>query len=136
MLVRPRPHDLDVAASLEEGIHGLFTINRFELSQALHRCLGTMNIIDSSHSGMSIRTRRVGRWMSADMALRWAAVSFLNTEKNFRRILSYTNLRMLQARLNDLVAGDDVNRHRRFQLSLETISPSPVVYHTNHLGNP
>ncbi len=57
-----RPHHPDAAASLEEGLEELFTINRLELSSALRLCLGTTNIIDSSHSGVRIRTRRVGRW--------------------------------------------------------------------------
>ena len=58
----------DAAASLKEGLDEMFTINRLELSPALRRCLGSTNLIDSSHSGMRIRTRRVGRWKNADMA--------------------------------------------------------------------
>ncbi len=100
----------DAAASLKEGLDEMFTINRLELSPALRRCLGSTNLIDSSHSGMRIRTRRVGRWKNADMALRWAAASFLDTEKNFRRILGYKDLWMLQAKLNDLVTGDDPSK--------------------------
>ena len=49
----------------------------------------------------------MGRWKSADMALRWAAASFLDNEKNFRRILGYKDLWMPQAKLNDRVTGDD-----------------------------
>ena len=105
-----RAHYPDAAASLEEGLDDMFTINRLELSPALGRCLGSTNLIDSSHSGMRIRTRRVGRWKNADMALRWAAASFLDTEKNFRRILGYKDLWMLQAKLNDLVTGDDPSK--------------------------
>ncbi len=100
----------DAAASFKEGLDEMFTINRLELSPALRRCLGSTNLIDSSHSGMRIRTRRVGRWKNADMALRWAAASFLDTEKNFRRILGYKDLWMLQAKLNDLVTGDDPSK--------------------------
>ena len=100
----------DAAASLKEGLDEMFTINRLELSPALRRCLGSTNLIDSSHSGMRIRTRRVGRWKNADMALRWAVASFLDTEKNFRRILGYKDLWMLQAKLNDLVTGDDPSK--------------------------
>ncbi len=100
----------DAAASLKEGLDEMFTINRLELSPALRRCLGSTNLIDSSHSGMRIRTCRVGRWKNADMALRWAAASFLDTEKNFRRILGYKDLWMLQAKLNDLVTGDDPSK--------------------------
>ena len=56
---------------------------------------------------MRIRTRRIGRWKNADIVLRWAEASFLDTEKNFRRILGYNDLWTLQAKLNDLVTGYD-----------------------------
>ena len=56
---------------------------------------------------MRIRAARVSGWKSADMALLWAAASFRSTEKNFRRILVYNDLWMLQAKLNDLVTSDD-----------------------------
>ena len=105
-----RSHHPDAAASLEEGIDELFTINRLELSPALRRCLRSTNVIDSSHSGMRIRTRRIGRWKNADMVLRWVAASFLDTEKNFRRILGYKDLWMLQAKVNGLVTGDDPSK--------------------------
>ena len=105
-----RPHHPDAAASLEEGLDELFTINRLELPPALRRCLGTTNIIDSSHSGMRSRTRRVGRWRNGQMVLRWAASAFLDTEKNFRKILGYKDLWILQTKLNDLVTGDDQSK--------------------------
>ena len=105
-----RPHYPDAAASLEEGLDELFTINRLELSSSLRRCLGTTNIIDSSHSGIRIRTRRVGRWRNGQMVLRWAATVFLATEKGFRRIQGYRDLWMLQAKLNDAVTGDDKSK--------------------------
>ena len=101
-----RPLHPDAAASLEEGLEELFTINRLELSSSLRLCLGTTNIIDSSHSGVRIRTRRVGRWRNGQMVLRWAASAFLATEKSFRKIQGYRDLWMLQAKLKDAVTGD------------------------------
>ena len=47
------------------------------------------NIIDSSNSGIRVRTRRIGRWRHGQMLLRWAASAFLATEKGFRRIQGY-----------------------------------------------
>jgi transposase-like protein len=107
--IRRKPHPAS-AASLEEGFDELFTINRLELSSSLRFCLGTTNIIDSSHSGIRIRTRRVGRWRNGQMVLRWAASAFLATEKGFRRIHGYRDLSMLQAKLNDAVTGDDKSK--------------------------
>ena len=89
------------AASLREGLTELFTVNRLGLPQALRRCLTTTNIIDSSHAGVRQHTRRVTRWRNGEMALRWAATTFRETEKNFRRVTGYQHLWMLKAHLDD-----------------------------------
>jgi transposase-like protein len=93
------------AASLREGLDELFTVNRLGLSAGLRRCLTTTNLIESPHSGVRIRTGRVSRWRGGTMVLRWAAASFLDTEKNFRRIMGYRDLWMLKAHLNAI--GED-----------------------------
>jgi transposase-like protein len=73
------------AASLREGLEDLFTINRLGLPAQLRRCLATTNLIDSTHSGMRQKTRRVTNWQSGEMALRWTAAAFAATAKNYRR---------------------------------------------------
>ena len=50
------------AASLLEGMEECFTINRLDIPPSLHRCLATTNLIESPHSGVRMRTRRVCRW--------------------------------------------------------------------------
>ena len=40
------------------GIEECFTINRLKVSPSLHRCLATRNFIESSQSGVRMRTRR------------------------------------------------------------------------------
>ena len=89
------------AASLREGLAELFTVNRLGLPAALRRCLTTTNIIDSSHAGVRQHTRRVSRWRNGVMAVRWAATTFCETEKNFRRVTGYQHLWMLKAHLDD-----------------------------------
>jgi transposase-like protein len=89
------------AASLREGLDEMFTINRLNLPGSLRRCLATTNLIDSTHSGVRQRTRRVTNWKNGSMALRWAAASFVETEKNYRRIMGYCDLWMLKAHLDD-----------------------------------
>ena len=86
----------DAAASLLEGMEECFTINRLKVPPSLHRCLATTNLIESSQSGVRMRTRRVCRWR-ADMPARWAAAAFLATEENFRRIMGYKDLWALKA---------------------------------------
>jgi putative transposase len=87
------------AASLREGLAEMFTVTRLQLSASLARCLVSTNVIESPHSGVRLRTRRVCRWRDGKMVLRWAAAALLATEKNFRRILGYQDLWMLKAAL-------------------------------------
>ena len=96
------------AASLREGLEETFTINRLGLPAALNRCLGTTNLIESPNAGMRLRTRRVTRWRDGKMILRWAAAAYLETEKNFRRIMGYESLWVLESALNEerCVSGD------------------------------
>jgi len=88
------------AESLLEGMEECFTINRLGVPPSLQRCLATTNLIESPQSGVRMRTRRVTRWRSAEMVLRWTAAAFLATEKNFRRIQGYHDLWMLKAILD------------------------------------
>jgi putative transposase len=91
----------DAAVSLREGLAEMFTVNRLGLSPALCRCLCSTNIIESPHSGVRLRTRRVCRWRDGKMVLRWAAAAFLITEKSFRKIQGYRDLWMLKAALDE-----------------------------------
>jgi len=95
------PEHPDAARSLLEGLEETFTINRLGLSVKLRRCLATTNLIESPHSGVRLRTRRVTNWQGGGMALRWAAGAFLATEANFRRIDGYRDLWMLKAALEE-----------------------------------
>ena len=89
------------AASVREGLDEMFTVNRLELPASLRRCLCTTNLIDSTDSGVRQRTRRVTHWQSGSMVLRWAAAGFVETEKNYRRIMGYQQLWMLKAALDE-----------------------------------
>ncbi len=63
----------------------MFTVNRLGLPAPLSRGL----------------TRRVTHWQDGSMALRWAAASLVATEKNFRKLLGYKLLWMLQGYLDE-----------------------------------
>lgn len=88
------------ATSLEEGLEETFTINRMNLSPALRRCLGTTNVIENPHSASRRRTGRVTNWKDGEMVRRWAASAFLDAEKNFRRIMGFEDLWMLEVALD------------------------------------
>ena len=95
------------ANSLREGLEECFTINRLGIPPSLHRCLATTNLIESPQSGVRMRTRRVCRWRDAAMVQRWAAASFLATEKNFRRIIGWKDLWQLETILGRKVSDQD-----------------------------
>lgn len=88
------------AASLREGLEECFTINRLDVPPSLPRCLASTNLIESPHSGVRMRTRRVCRWRDSGMVKRWMASAFLATEKNFRKIMGYRDLWALDAILS------------------------------------
>ena len=88
------------AASLREGLAEMFTFNRLGLSLTLARCLVSTNLIESPHSGVRLRTRRICRWRDGRMVLRWAAAALLMTEQNFRKIMGYRDLWMLKTALD------------------------------------
>jgi len=90
------------ASSLLEGLDEIFTVNSMGLPKALKRCLCTTNIIESLHSGVRMRTRRVNNWNGGRMVLRWATAAFIETEKHFKRIGGYKQLWMLKSYLDDL----------------------------------
>ena len=71
---------------------------RLESSSSFYAWLS--NHLDSTHSGIRQRTRRVTNWKNGEMALRWSAVAFVETEKNYRRITGYEHLWMLKAHLD------------------------------------
>ena len=89
------------AKSLKEGLMETFTISRLDVSPSLRRSLGSTNLIESPHSGVRRRTRRITKWKNADMVLRWVSGAFQETEKNFRKIMGYRDLWMLRAALDD-----------------------------------
>ena len=90
------------AGSLLEGLDELFTVNAMGLPKALTRCLCTTNIIESPHSGVRMRTRRVCHWQDGQMVLRWATAAFLETEKHFKKIGGYQQIWMLKSYLDEL----------------------------------
>jgi len=88
-LEEAKPDHLSAAASLREGLAEMFTINRLGLPSRLRKCLATTNLIHSTHSGMRQKTHRVTNWKNGAMALRWAAASFVEAQKSYRRIIGY-----------------------------------------------
>jgi hypothetical protein len=75
----------------------MFTLQRLQIPESLHKCLATTNVIESPQSGVERRTHNITRWRDADMVQRWVASAWLITEKHFRRIDGHANLWALAA---------------------------------------
>jgi len=101
------------ANSLLEGLDEMFTVNEMGLPKDLRRCLCTTNIIESPHSGVRMRTRRVSNWQDGKMVLRWATAAFLETEKHFKRMGGYKQLWMLKSYLDELEKGQMLAEKRK-----------------------
>lgn len=101
------------AGSLREGLAEMFTISRMGLPPKLMRCLGTTNLIDSTHSGVRQRTRRVSNWQDGSMALRWASAAFEATARGFRKIMGCQQLWMLKAHLDESADQQEVGGKKK-----------------------
>ncbi len=101
------------AASLLEGLDEMFTVNDMGLPKPLLRCLSTTNIIESPHSGVRMRTRRVSNWQDGNMVMRWAVAGFLVTEQNFQRLSGYKQLWMLKSYLDEMSNEEEIVAQRR-----------------------
>ena len=101
------------AGSLREGLDELFTVNAMGLPKQLLRCLSTTNVIESPHSGVRMRTRRVSNWQDGSMVMRWAVAGFLATEKNFQRLSGYKQIWMLKSYLDELEKEENVAEKRK-----------------------
>jgi transposase-like protein len=91
------PDHESAARSLREGMREMFTLQRLQIPDSLHRCLASTNVIESPQSGVRRRTHNVSRWRDADMVERWVASGWLLTEKHFRRLDGHRDLWSLAA---------------------------------------
>lgn len=80
----------DAAKSLEEAGDDLLTLHRINLPVELRNSFSSTNIIESAFSHPRCVMNRVKKWQKeTDMLQRWAAVTFLDQEKRFRRINNF-----------------------------------------------
>ena len=84
------------AQSLREGLEETLTVQRLHLAPELSRILANTNLIENCFSQAAHRVRRVKRWSSPQMILRWTAAALLAAEKQFRRIKGCEQLKDLE----------------------------------------
>lgn len=84
------------ARSLEEGLEETLTLHRLGINEALRTSLSSTNLIESCFARTEAWTRRVKRWRSAKMVLRWGAAALLVAEAGFRRVRGHAHLHELK----------------------------------------
>src|ERR1035437_2052245 len=85
------------AASLREGLEETLTVMRLGLPANLERVLSSTNLIENLFSRVREIGRRVKRWQSGTMVLRWTAAGVLEAQRGFRKLAGYRALPALVA---------------------------------------
>lgn len=80
------------AASLKEGLEGILTLHRLEVSKEFSTSFATTNCIESVNSQIKVHTQRVTNWTNSDQRYRWVATSLLLIEQKLKRVHNFRNL--------------------------------------------
>ena len=80
------------AGSLREGMEETLTVIKLGIRGKLRRTLESTNPCESMIDTVRTTQRNVKHWSSGEMGLRWTAAGMLEAEKQFRRVLGYTDL--------------------------------------------
>ena len=77
-------------------------MDRFGLDSGLAGGLVTTGVIDRASSGLPRQICGVPGWGDREMALAWAAASFLATERGYMRIRGHRGLQLLKDHLDQI----------------------------------
>jgi hypothetical protein len=83
------------AGSLREGMEETLTVIRLRIKGRLKRTLESTNPCESMIDCVRTTQRNVKHWSSGEMGLRWTAAGMLEAEKQFRKVIGYTQLPQL-----------------------------------------
>jgi putative transposase len=83
------------AGSLREGMEETLTVIGLGIRGKLRRTLESTNPCESMIDTVRTTQRNVKHWSSGEMGLRWTAAGMLEAEKQFRKVIGYTQLPQL-----------------------------------------
>jgi transposase-like protein len=83
------------AGSLREGMDETLTVIQLGIKGKLKRTLESTNPAESMIDTVRTTQRNVKNWSSGEMGLRWTAAGMLEAEKQFRKVIGYTQLPQL-----------------------------------------
>ena len=75
---------------------------RLGIGSTLRKSLATTNPIESTFSTVRRVSRRVTRWQSGTMALRWVLAGIVEAEKTWRRLMGKADMPKLVTALRQL----------------------------------
>jgi putative transposase len=101
--------------SLREGMEETLTLMRLGIKGRLKRTLESTNPCESMIEIVRRTQRNVKHWSSGEMGLRWTAAGMLEAERQFRRIVGYSDLAKLAVAIER-----DLTRRR------QAITPAPT----------
>ena len=90
------------ASSLRKGLEETLTVMRLGIGSALRKSRATTNPIESTFSTVRRVSRRVTRWPTGTMALRWALAGTAEAEQSWRRLMGKADLPKLVTELRKL----------------------------------
>jgi hypothetical protein len=80
------------AGSLREGMDETLTVIKLGIKGKLRRTLESTNPCESMIDTVRTTQRNVKHWSSGEMGLRWTSAGMLEAEKQFRKVIGYTDL--------------------------------------------
>lgn len=87
--------NLNAAASLEEGLEDTLSLHRLGVYTFVGHSLKTTNALESIHSHIEARCRKVSHWKTSHQKHRWLAACLLDIEPRLNRISGYQHLPLL-----------------------------------------
>ncbi|HTX09521.1 MAG TPA: IS256 family transposase, partial [Solirubrobacteraceae bacterium] len=78
-----------------EGMEETLTVIRLGIKGKLRRTLESTNPCESMIDTVRTTQRNVKHWSSGEMGLRWTAAGMLEAERQFRKVIGYTQLPQL-----------------------------------------
>jgi putative transposase len=109
------------AASLAEGMAETVTLQRLGITGNLKKTLQSTNPCESMIECVRRTSRNVKRWQNGDMALRWTAAGMLEAERQFRRVIGYSELAKLA-----VAVERDIARARAADTAAPIASSTPT----------
>jgi transposase-like protein len=97
------------AGSLREGMQETLTVTRLGIKGKLRRTLESTNACESMIDTVRRTQRNVKHWSSGEMGLRWTAAGMLEAEKQFRKVIGYTDLPRLAVAVERQLHRDQPN---------------------------